>query len=89
MARNTVIVQFKVVGPPPSLAEAANALGVLVSEMDAAYGVVPIDPSAALYSVVVDDAAATRVEAALNAQPRDPAEGVYSNPPIQPFEPRI
>ena len=81
-------MQFKFVGPPPSLAETANALGVLVSELNADHGVVAIDPSAALYSVVVDDAAATRVEAALNAQPRDPAEGVYSNPPIQRFEPQ-
>ena len=87
MPGNNVIVQFKHVGPAPSLAEVANKLGVLVSELDAAYGVTPTDPANGLYSVLVVDSAVTRVEAALNARPRDPAEGVYSNPKIEPFGP--
>ena len=87
MPDNKVIVQFKRVGPAPALSEAANELGLLTSEMDAAYGVVAEDPAKALYSVLVDDAAVTRAEAALRARARDPAEGVYSNPRIEPFWP--
>jgi hypothetical protein len=82
--RIKALVRFKYVGPPPSLAEAANALGVLVEELDAAYGVTPIDAAAGLYSVLVNDAAAARAEAALNAREKDPAEGVYENPQGEP-----
>jgi hypothetical protein len=82
--RIKALVRFKHVGPAPSLAEAANGLGVLVDELDAAYGVTPVDPAAGLYSVLVNDAAAARVEAALNAREKDPAEGVYGNPQVEP-----
>ena len=82
--RIKALVQFKHVGPPPSLAETANALGVLVEELDATYGVTPIDAAAGLYSVLVNDAAAARVEAALNAREKDPAEGIYEIPQVDP-----
>ena len=85
MPGNRVIVQFKHVGPAPTLAEAANELGVMVGEMDTAYGVIATDAANGLYSVLVDDPAVNRVEAALNARPRDPAEGVYSDSRIEPF----
>ena len=83
--RIKALVRFKHVGPAPSLAEAANKLGVLVDELDAAHGVTPIGAAAAgLYSVLVNDAAAARVEAALNAREKDPAEGVFGNPGVEP-----
>ena len=82
--RIKALVQFKHVGPPPSLAEAANELGVLVEELDATYGVTPIDAASGLYSVLVNDAAGARVEAALNAREKDPAEGIYGIPQVEP-----
>jgi len=85
MPGNKVIVQFKHVGPAPSLAEAANALGVAVGELDAAYGVISTDAANGLYSVLAEDSAANRVEAALNARPKDPAEGVYRDSRVEPF----
>ena len=76
MPGNKVIVQFKHFGPAPKLNEAANDLGVLVEELDEAYGVIPISEEKSIYSVLVDDRAVNRVEAALNARPKDPEEGV-------------
>jgi len=87
MSGNKVIVQFKHVGPPPSLPEAANELGLMVSELDEPYGVIPTDAAAGLYSVLVEDTAATRAEAALNARGKEPAEGVYRNTRVEPFGP--
>ena len=87
--RIKALVQFKHVGPPPSLAEAANQLGVLVDELDAAYAVTPIDAAAGLYSVLVNEGAAARVEAALNAREKDPAEGVYQSPLVEPGDARL
>jgi hypothetical protein len=87
MPGNKVIVQFKHTGPAPSLSEAANELGVMVSELDPSYGVISTDAADALYSVLLDDSAATRAEAALKARGKDPAEGVFSNPRIEPFGP--
>jgi hypothetical protein len=76
MSSNKVIVQFKHFGPAPKLNEAANDLGVLVEELDAAHDVIPISEENGIYSVLVEDRAVNRVEAALNARPKDPAEGV-------------
>jgi hypothetical protein len=85
MPDNKVIVQFKHVGPAPSLSEAATQLGVSVSELDATYGVISTDAASGLYSVLVEDPAVNRVEAALNARQRDPAEGVFPNSKVEPF----
>jgi hypothetical protein len=38
--------------------------------------VIPINEERGIYSVLVEDRAVNRVEAALNARPKDPAEGV-------------
>lgn len=75
-----------------SLVAAARKLGVPARSLDAAYGVVEVDPELNLYAVQVDAAAlaartgvsATGVSAANDA----PFNGPFSNPRIEAFGPR-
>jgi hypothetical protein len=69
-------------GEAPSLASAATQLGVSLEVLDAAFGVVPIDPQAGLYAV---QARSDRVQVAPDGGHRYP--GPYSSPPIAPFCP--
>jgi len=57
---------------------AARKLGLRHEDVDHEYGVVGIDPDAHLYAVRVTRDAADRVRP-------DGAEGVYSDPKIEPF----
>lgn len=83
----TLLVQFKHAGPPPSLEEVRNLFGLGAQEIDTSFGVVATDPAAGLYTVMVDSEAGDRVKTALAGRPPDPAEGVFSNPTIEPFGP--
>src|SRR5215831_6330589 len=67
---------------PPSIAEAAAQLGMKAEDIDAAYGVVPLDPKQGLYAVQVP---AERVPA--GAESATPYQGPFSNPRIEPFGP--
>jgi hypothetical protein len=69
-------------GQPPSLAAAAAELGVSLEDLDAAFGVVTVDPPAGLYAV---QARSDRVEATTAAERRH--QGPYSSPPIVPLDP--
>ena len=67
----------------PSIAAAAKQLGVKPEDIDAAYGVVPVDPDRGLYAVQV------RADR-LPRQPEGVGEGYrgpWSNPRIEPFGP--
>ena len=61
---------------PPSLAEAAAKLRVAVSDLDASFGVVAIDPARHLYAVNVT-----------SSSPAAGAAGPYANPRIEGFGP--
>ena len=61
----------------PTLEEAARLLKVAVEHLDAEFGVVLIDPTRHLYTVLVDAGTAS-AEA-------DGVQGPYSNPRIAPF----
>lgn len=67
----------------PSLAEAAAQLDVAFEDMDAVFGVVPINPERGMYAV--------QVQAAKLPQPPTgvgkPYRGPWSNPTIMPFGP--
>ena len=66
----------------PSLAEAANALHVKESDLDAAFGVVLIDPDRNEYTVLC------RGPACASVRPSEPmVEGPYANPGIGTFGP--
>lgn len=48
------LITIKNVGALPTLESAADRLGVKIADMDADFGVVPIDPVHSLYSVRVN-----------------------------------
>ena len=70
-------------GGPPSLSEAARQLGVAIADLNADFGVVPIDPARQLYAVEVE-------AQSIGAEPAGKKEayrGPFSNPRIAPFGP--
>lgn len=83
----SVLVQFKHDGPAPTVAEVRRLFNLKDDEVDDQFGVVAIDPDEHLYATLVAVNASGRVESALAGRPRDPAEGVFSNPTIEPFGP--
>lgn len=67
---------------PPTLEAAARQLGVAVGDVDAGFGVIPVDPRAGLYAVRVR---ADRLPAGFAA--REPFQGPWSEPEIAPLRP--
>lgn len=67
---------------PPSLAEAASQLGLPLSDLNSAFGVISIDPERSLYAVEVR-ADGEPVQSGASSAYRGP----YSNPRIAPFGP--
>ena len=65
---------------PPSLAEAAALLGVAPEDLDAAFGVVTVDPAENLYAVEID---ADKVPAQTAGE--GPYRGPFSSPRIVPL----
>jgi hypothetical protein len=72
---------------PPSLADVRERYGLAEGEVDEQFGVVPVDPDAGTYSVLVEDAAMAR---ALGSEGAETAKvsGPYANPRIEPFDAR-
>ena len=64
-----------------SLHAAAERLGVAPGDLDAEFGVIPVDPEQRLYSVMVEE----RASAA--AAERPGTGGPFANPKIEPFGP--
>jgi hypothetical protein len=75
------LMTLTVPGGAPSLAEAAKRLHVDLSDMDATFGVVPVDPDHGLYAV--------QVRAGRTRKQTEGAgyQGPWSNPTIAPFGP--
>ncbi|MDC7787938.1 hypothetical protein PQJ75_24545 [Rhodoplanes sp. TEM] len=71
-------------GGPPTLAEAATQLGLGPADLDAGFGVVPVDPERNLFAVGVR---ADRVPPAAPGQAGEVYRGPFSNPEIAPFGP--
>ncbi|HEY4201712.1 MAG TPA: hypothetical protein VGM83_14260 [Devosiaceae bacterium] len=80
MADPKMVLMTIVADKPPSLAEAAALLGVVPADLNAAFGVVPVDPAQNLYAVEID---ADKVP----AQPAKggPYRGPFSSPRIVPM----
>lgn len=83
----TVMLQFKHKGPAPSVDEVRKLFNLDVGEIDVQFGVIATDPTEDLYTVLVVAKASKRIEAVLATRPRDPAEGIFANPRIEPFGP--
>jgi hypothetical protein len=64
-----------------SLDHVRRALDLNANEVDHDFGVVEVDPDNHRYAVLVDEAAAARVQDAVGV------EGPFSNPRIEPFGP--
>ena len=64
-----------------TVGQVAERLGLAPEEIDAEFGVVPIDPDNHLYTVLVEEQASARVA----GQPG--VEGPFANPRIEPFGP--
>lgn len=83
----TVMLQFRHHGPAPSIDDVRRMFNLEVDEIDPQFGVIAADPTEELYTVLVVATASERVEAALAGRPRNPAEGLFANPRIEPFGP--
>lgn len=67
---------------PPTLPELQARFGLDASDVDAAFGVIEIDPDEHLYTFAVDAAKAASISPGHAG-----VEGTYSNPVIAPFGP--
>jgi hypothetical protein len=76
-----VMVTLRLDPEQASLPEVRRLLGLATDEVDPTFGVVNISPAEHLYTILVDEAAASRIAGA------EPVEGVYGNPRIEPFGP--
>lgn len=83
---STAMLQFRHRGGPPTPEEVCALFDLSPGELDTEFGVIATDPEDDLYTVLVDAAAASRVEAALAGREPDPAEGFFANPPVDPFD---
>jgi hypothetical protein len=83
---DAVMIQLSLAGQP-TLAEAAQTLGVDLADLDPDFGVIPTDPDNGLYTVRVSAEAAPRAQRALERRGIGGAEGVFSDPRIAPFGP--
>jgi hypothetical protein len=79
MAR--VMVTLRLAPDQATLEEVRRLLGLAPEEVDPGFGVVNISPAEHLYTILVDEAAASRVGDA------ELVEGVYGNPRVEPFSP--
>jgi hypothetical protein len=80
-AQDYVLMTVECAGPSPRLEDAAHALGVPVSSLDAAFGIVPIDPSKNLCAV--------QVLASAVPKPKEKGgfKGPFANPRIETYGP--
>jgi hypothetical protein len=76
-----VMVTLRLDPGQATLPEVRRLLDLADEEVDPGFGVVNISPAEHLYTILVDDAAASRIAGA------EPVEGVYGNPRIEPFGP--
>jgi hypothetical protein len=69
----------------PTFDSLSEHYGFQREELDEAFGIVPVDPEANLYSVMLEEEAVERMQ---GERPREAEtlEGPYANPRIEPFD---
>ena len=78
------MLQFRHAGGAPSVGKAASLFDLRPDEIDRDFGVIATDPSAGLYTILIDAAAIQRANARLAARKGGAEEGIFSNPHIEP-----
>jgi len=76
-----VMVTLELEKSKASFDQVKRVLGLSDSQVDAEFGLVNISPDEHLYTILVDEDAAERL------QGKHGVRGVYSNPKIEPFGP--
>lgn len=84
--RPTVMVTVTMPPEDASLETAMAQLGLVAEEVDAEFGLVPLDPDAGTYALLVAQEAGERVTAAETAG-EPGVRGPFSNPVIEPYGP--
>ena len=82
-----VMLQFHHEGEAPSLDEVARIFAIGADQVVAEFGVIATDPTAGLYTVLIDEKAVDAVRQRLSERGKHEAEGIFSNPRIEPFGP--
>lgn len=78
---NKVMMTFTYPGGTPTVQDVMRKYGLQAEEMDASFGVIEIDPEDHLYSMMIDSAAAERIQPGSGGE----LKGPFSNPRIEPF----
>lgn len=71
--------------PSPSLAEVRQRFSLQPDEIDSGFGLVEIDPDQHLFTLLVDETAAPKIQPAAGWE----VGGPYSNPRIEAFGPPV
>lgn len=69
--------------PAPSLSEVREKFSLLPDEIDAGFGLVEIDPDQHLFTLLVEESAAPKIQPAAGWD----VKGPFSNPRIEAFGP--
>jgi hypothetical protein len=85
--KKPVMLQFLHQGSEPSLDNVRRLFNLSADEVDTEFGVIATDPFEGLYTVLVEAHASDRIEAVLATRTKNPAEGIFSNPRIEPTGP--
>ena len=80
---NTVMLTICTNGEHPTLELVRARYGLTEEEIDASFGVVEIDPKESLFTILVTESAASKVQSGSEWD----VEGPYSNPRIAHFGP--
>jgi hypothetical protein len=81
------LLQFHHPGGAPQLREVLALFGLDPADVDAEFGVVATDPAAGLFVVRVENRGLEEARAALARRAPHPGEGLFSDPPVEPFGP--
>jgi hypothetical protein len=79
-----LMMSFRVVGSTPTIDDIQTRFSLTNEEIDRNFGVVQVDPEEDLYTILVEESAADKVQPGGNIRE---VEGPFANPRIEPFGP--
>jgi len=82
-----VMVQFQYIGSEPTVEDIARKFEISSGLIDPEFGVIATDPQAGLYTILVDQTVAEKLDSKIKKDTKDEASGAFSNPRIEPFGP--